>query len=372
MSHINILIVDDDLEKITVIIATLRKVVQDTLSISQANCVQDALEYLKEKEFHLLITDFNMPLRFDTPPDRSGGLNLIRAIYKTRNNLNVPLYIVCLTQFKDLKGNYDGVWKVWFYDNTDDSWQNKLREIVFHISLIKTRIISDKIETLFVEGYTDKRIIETTIKYYFPSILNKVKIEAINYGGGASWVERQIVIWGKTLTKNSAGNNYLKAVALFDDDDAGYNAIENVNRLIDINSAERKTFSILTSCYKYSILLKSIKSKGISLQTTIEDLFPIECYKIAKTKGWLSNRNTNTITIDFNKLKIEKSCLNYKTLNEHGFTDDEIIIILSKIDNDCKNKFCELVTNDFNNLLFVSYLVKNIIIKLKLVEEDDF
>src|SRR5690606_7820920 len=111
MNHISILIVDDDLNKISSIIKTVKEVFTETLSISQAVCVQEAIEDLQSKEFHLLITDLQMPLKYDDlNVDDNGGKSLIKALYKKKNNINIPMYIVGLTQFVELKNTYEGVW----------------------------------------------------------------------------------------------------------------------------------------------------------------------------------------------------------------------------------------------------------------------
>src|SRR5690606_16829220 len=135
-------------------------------------------------------------------------------------------------------------------------------DLIHHISLVKSRVKANKIETVFVEGPTDKKILESGIKYFFEEYLDKVFIDTINYGGGVAWVERQLFIWAKSLTTKKTADVYLKAVGLFDDDKAGNLGIESIRKQIDSDSAEFKTFSIIKSSSKYSVFLKSIKNKG--------------------------------------------------------------------------------------------------------------
>src|SRR5690606_35904440 len=212
------LIVDDDLNKISIIIQTIQEVVNDTLSISQASSVQEAIENLQKNEYHLMITDLQMPLKHDDLPTDDAGKSLIRNMYKKRNKANVPMYIVGLTQFEHLQEDFKGVWKVWHYDSSKEDWKIYLRDLIHHISLVKSRINSERIETIFVEGPTDKKFIKTTIEYFFKEYSDKIFIDTINYGGGASWVERQIIIWAKTLARHSKQDRYLKALGIFDDD----------------------------------------------------------------------------------------------------------------------------------------------------------
>ena len=367
MNHISILIVDDDLNKISSIIKTIKEVFTETLSISQAVCVQEAIENLQKKEFHLLITDLQMPLKYDDAPNDNGGKSLIKELYRKRNNVNVPMYIVGLTQFEELKNTFEGVWKIWHFDSSSEIWKINLRDLIHHISLVKSRVKADKIETIFVEGPTDKKIIESAFRNFFEEQSDKVYIDTINYGGGACWVERQLFIWAKSLTINSTEDVYLKAVGVFDDDEAGKVGIENIRKQIDSNSAEFKTFSIVKSSYKYSVLLKSIKSKGITFPTTIEDLLSIECWKVANHKGWIERRDLSKITIDNNILSLKKEDLNIENLKKHHFSDDEILQITSKIKDDNKKQFCNMVCElDKDVLISVSYLLKDVLEKLKI------
>lgn len=367
MNHISILIVDDDLNKISSIIKTIKEVFTETLSISQAICVQEAIENLQTKEFHLLITDLQMPLKYDDTPNDNGGKSLIKELYRKRNNINVPMYIVGLTQFEELKNTFEGVWKIWHFDSSSEIWKINLRDLIHHISLVKSRVKANKIETIFVEGPTDKKIIECGFRHFFLEYSDKIYIDTINYGGGATWVERQLFIWAKSLTINSTEDSYLKAVGIFDDDDAGRTGIENIEKQIDSGSAEYKTFSIIKSSYKYSILLKSIKSKGITFPTTIEDLLSIECWKLANNKGWLEKRDFRKITINNSILGLKNEDLTIESLKENHFSDDEILQITNKIKDDNKKQFCNMVCElDKGVLISINYLLKDVLEKLKI------
>ena len=242
MNNISILIADDDINKISVIIKTMKEVFGKTLLINQASCVQEAIEYLQEKEYHLLITDLQMPLRYGGVPDDSGGKTLLQKIYRKRTNVNVPMYIIGLTQFDDLKVDFRGAWQVWSYDSSIEDWKIDLRDLIHHISLVKSKILVEKIETLFVEGVTDSKIIEHTIKKYYEEYEDNIYIESVNYSGGASWVARKLHIWAKSLTINHSSNSYLKAVGIFDDDTAGREAIKKIRLEIPLDTADSRTF----------------------------------------------------------------------------------------------------------------------------------
>jgi CheY-like chemotaxis protein len=366
MNHISILIVDDDLVKISSIIKTIREIYNETLSISQASCVQEAIENLQSKEFHLLITDLQMPLKHDdSKPNNNGGKSLVKNIYRARNKVNVPMYIVGLTQFKELKNDFEGVWKVWHYDPRQSEWKENMRDLIHHISLVKSRVLMPKIETIFVEGPIDKKIIEATISNYFKEQSDNIYIDTIKYGGGASWVERQLFIWAKSLITDAAPGEYLKAVGIFDNDDAGIKAIVNLRKSIPINTAEDRTFSIIKNSYKYSPILKSIKTKGITFPTVVEDLIDIECWKEAMDKGWLTGRNLNSIKINDSILALSIESINEDELKKRNFTNEEILIITHKVNDEYKKKFSNLVCmSDQRVLIPIKYLMEDVFVKL--------
>lgn len=368
MSFISILIVDDDLKKITSIINAIKETISETLSINQASCVQEAIEYLQRKEFHLLITDLKMPIKHDDSPDDSGGESLVRSLYRRKTKANVPMYIIGLTQFIELKKDLKNVWNVWYYDASEEKWKESLRDLIFHISLVKSRINVEKIETLFVEGTTDKKIIKSTISKFYPKKEKLLFIDTLKFGGGASWVERQLFIWGKQLAIKTNDNKYLKAIGLFDDDKAGKDSIEKLRNLIDINSAESKTFIIRKCSAKYSPILKSIKKKGITFSTVIEDLLSEFFWEQAKKNEWLEKRDLTNIVIDDAKISLSiKSDFTEDRLEKFGFTKLEALIILYKIGDDYKKPFAKLIMESDKELLMpIKYLVDDFFESLSL------
>lgn len=368
MKHIQILIVDDDLAKIAGIIKTIREVFSGDLSVSQAQTVQEAVENLQKKEFHLLITDFQMPLRPGEQPDNNGGINLIKSLYKEKTRAILPLYIVGLTQFLELKEIYHGVWKVWHYDSAEDAWRKNIRDLIHHISLIRERVLEEKIETLFVEGTTDRNLLIKVFDFYYPEQKQRLTIETITFGAGASWVERQLFIWAKSLARKNGTGDYLIAAGLFDDDQAGNLAIERIRQQIPLESAESNTFVILKTACKFSVPLKAIKAKGITFQTALEDLAAPELFAEAKNRGWLIRRNSLHYQINMDLLLISTKEVDERTLSVAGFSDDEALMVLFKVNDKHKIDFNQLMLNSSKEqLLPVSFLLKEILERLKLI-----
>ncbi|QOW10283.1 response regulator [Kaistella flava (ex Peng et al. 2021)] len=359
--NISILIVDDDLIKIYSIIKTIKEVTSTSLHIDQACDITEAYANLKVTKYHLLISDLLMPLHKDGPLLPSGGIILVKELYKERKGLYVPLYILGLTQHEEYVTNFNKLWHVILYESENESWKSYLRDLIFHIERIKNYLNSYIIETIFVEGKSDKIIIKSTIDFYFKQLSPSVLIETLATGAGASWVERKILIWAKSLNKHIDGK-YIKAIGLFDNDDAGEKSITNILNVINENSAERRTFSLIRTESKYSNILKTINEKGVLLKTTIEDLVSIAVWREAEKLGWLTSRP------HFAFLHLSKDNIHSEYFKNLGFDDDEIFFILHSVKDECKEAFANLAITSQENLLYVSYMLKNCFFKLKLLD----
>lgn len=286
---ISLLIIDDDINKISVIISFLNEHFSCKVDIKQATNVQEAILYMQSNHFHLLITDLLMPIRDGENATEQGGSILINEIYRSKNRVNIPLYIVALTHLKDSSIAFSNIWKVWEYDSSSTSWRKNLKELFEHIEKIDSKIIKDKKETLFVEGETDKKIITQALKIYYPEYLNRISIETVKFSGGCSWVERQLIIWGKMLHRKDDGK-YLQAIGLFDNDKAGIQAINDLQNYVPNESAEHQTFSTIKLSTKHAKHLIPIYRNGICLPIRLEELYPVSCWEEAQKRGWLISK----------------------------------------------------------------------------------
>lgn len=366
---ISILIADDDIAKISSIIDAIHLYYKNQVEIKQASNVQEALEVLRDNHFHLLISDLLMPLRATEQPNEKGGEVLIKEIYKKRNKVNTPIYIVGLTQFKEVSHNFTSVWKVWQYNISEEDWKLKLRDLIFHISRIDSKIVKEKKPTLFVEGISDKEILMISFSIFFPQFINKISIETVNYGAGASWIQRQIIIWAKTLFR--VDEEYVQALGLFDNDQAGLDAMESVKEQIDKSSAEYNTFSMISFSTNYAKHLIPIYSKGIIIPITIEEMYSSQDWQYAKDKGWLVERKLSDDLLKDPK-KWDKTNQSLKQYIE-GFTfsHEEKVFIDYKIDENYKINFMNYikglsVSEQKKSLSAFEPLIEDVIKKLKL------
>jgi len=335
---ISLLITDDDINKISVIISFLNEHFSCKVDIKQATNVQEAISYMQNNHFHLLITDLLMPIRNGEDATEKGGSILISEIYRNKNRVNIPLYIVALTHLKDESIAFSNIWKVWEYDSSSTSWRKNLKELFEHIEKIDSKIIKSKKETLFVEGETDKKIIIQALKLYYPEYINQISIETVKFGGGCTWVQRQLIIWGKMLHRKD-DSKYLQAVGLFDNDKAGLQAINDLQSYVSNESAEHQTFSVVKLSVKHAKHLIPIYKNGICLPVRLEELYPVSCWDEAQKKGWLSSKK---LFNEINKTPTnwDQDALSFKDYIKSLDIPNELMIYIDKkVNDDYKSHF---------------------------------
>jgi CheY-like chemotaxis protein len=284
---ISILIVDDNNDKISEIISVVREKFDD-LHIEVNGDSFSAQRSLVKNKYDLLILDLNLPFRKDDIPNPDGGKILLQEINRN-DRIICPNYIIGLSQFVDSNAELSSIWNVLKYDPADSGWTIILQQLITHAVRARrnSSITNSKIETVYVEGKSDKRIILDGLKVFYPEYLDKIVIKESD---GASFVSRQIIILAKSLAKNAQGD-YIKALGLLDGDDKGNEAKSEIYRVVPENSAEMRTFKTIQLNKKYAKHLIPIFTKGVNIPITLEEIFPFEVWKYAEEQNWLDNRS---------------------------------------------------------------------------------
>lgn len=135
----SILVVDDNATKINAYKSVFSELNLSDEQVTYANSVIDAKKALSGTQFDILLLDLALPLRDDTAPVQSGGLNLLYEIAADRTTLKMPKNIFAISEYDDaineLQSNVD---RFYFssikYDTTSDNWKNRLRSYIDQIS----------------------------------------------------------------------------------------------------------------------------------------------------------------------------------------------------------------------------------------------
>lgn len=284
----NILIVDDNIDKIAKIVSVIEQVSSDFF-IDSVNDSHRAQLKLRSKKYDLLIVDLLLPIRVGEAPIPNGGELLIKEI-RRKKALIPPSLIVGITQHEEYESNFSSIWKLLVFNK--GNWDDDLKELVEH-SYRSRKYESKEISikpTVFVEGESDYSIIREAISLFQPAYIDKIDIKT-EKSAGASWVANQVVIWAHSLHKINGTGQLIKGIGLLDGDDAGLDAIAEINRIVKPDCTGSASFKIFKLKPDYAKDIIPLYQKGLVIPITMEELYSIDFWKFAEQQDWLENRS---------------------------------------------------------------------------------
>lgn len=103
MDNLNVLIIDDNYDKVTLVGAEINGL--EYINLEQKNNVKDALLYLKNHACDILIVDIVLPKILGEMPTDGAGVELIDMLFKNKI-YNHPLEIVAVTSHNSTYEHY--------------------------------------------------------------------------------------------------------------------------------------------------------------------------------------------------------------------------------------------------------------------------
>lgn len=360
---LKILIVEDLEDKIKDISTAISLVAQKFNF--EIECVSDyisAIDYLQLGEYDLLILDLNFPRKVGEKitPDLGFKLNNDIDINK---NLHAPRYITYLTQYSFQLEKMNLIWPIISYDKSNKDWSNKLQTIIKHIIKAKSFINQNLLPNVFVEGYSDKIILEAAIHVFYPDLLTKLRIRTAK-SAGVNWITNQIISWAHALNKmKDKPDEYLISLGLYDHDDASKKALEKLRTRMEKEIAPNKTFRILKHSLDYAIELREFKKNGYLLPISIEEMVDYSAWEYASQQGWLL-KEMKKITSKSNEQVIDQSLIKLDKV-------DKLQLYLYKFNDDHKQDFAKYIASlpDENKIVLLKNfkkLIEDICIKIKI------
>ena len=330
----NILIVDDSIDKIAKIVSVIEQV-SSNFFIDSVNDSFRAQLKLRYKKYDLLIVDLLLPIRVGEEPAHNGGELLIKEI-RRKKVLIPPSLIVGITQHEEYESNFSSIWKLLVFNK--NNWDDDLKEIVEH-SYRSRKYESKEIDvkpTVFVEGESDYSVIREAISLFHPDYIDKLDIKT-EKSAGASWVANQVVIWAHSLYKINGTNQLIKSIGLLDGDEAGHDAIAEINRIIKPDSTGAGAFKVFKLKPDYAKDIIPLYQKGLVIPITMEELYSIDFWKFAEQQEWLENRSKPDSLLKDPKLwdKMSQSLGDY--INSLELTESEKVYLRS-FKLSCKEK----------------------------------
>ena len=283
----NILIVDDNNDKIAKIVSVIKDV-SENFSIDTVIDSVSAQIKLQQVKYDFLLLDLLLPLRRGSEPVPDGGQKLLKEIYRNKK-IKVPTIIAGITQYEECKGHFSSIWKLLFFNKVE--WIDDLKEIILHIERSiqnQSDTLTIKRPTVVVEGETDYIILHESLKIFAPDFTEKIEIK-FQKSGGANWVSNQIVTWAFSHNKNKDGT-LVKCIGLLDGDQAGIDANKEINRVVKSDSTGANSFKIIKLSPEYAPDTVPLYKKGLALPVTLEELYPPEFWKLSENNNWVESR----------------------------------------------------------------------------------
>jgi AAA15 family ATPase/GTPase len=200
------------------------------------------------------------------------------------------------------------------------------RNSVIQNELDKLKLENDtdkKLPHIFVEGKTDKVVLEKLVAVFFPTISEKIKINCSgdDGGGSANAAGDRAKAW---YFYQKHEGSAVKAVLLLDNDDSGKKAKE------DFHASTNKSNSIVKAQFWEPSSMPVGINAGFALPIDLEFLYSCEVWTKASDDGWLEDRDPSSYITKSMQQKINKAAVENQQLNLFGEVDESLKIRITK------------------------------------------
>lgn len=200
---------------------------------------------------------------------------------------------------------------------------------------------------IFVEGESDKIILERSLQIFYPELIDAVSFETKRDGAGHSYVLDMLSGW---RSQHKHHTDRPKAAGIVDGDASS--SRDEFNKQPD-NIKSAKCF-----CYPKSDPLRGALAAGFKVPATLETLYPLDVWVDAKNKGILERRNpANVYPAHLTRRILEGDAKPgeglqdaWSILVEYDFKSEEKIKLARKL---CQGdqKSCEKILTNFKSIL---------------------
>jgi energy-coupling factor transporter ATP-binding protein EcfA2 len=173
-------------------------------------------------------------------------------------------------------------------------------ELIETIKDLKASVLVRDKPALYVEGSSDKRIIEAVLRALkLPATFEIVAKEGLN--GGANWVA------GCCVARAAMTDLQAKTAAVLDDDDAGAEGVLNIQARCEAIGRKGRVKCFVVGKVNGDDEVRKVKLAGIKIPFGIEEVCGREAWEHAELKGWLEERGRELIDKNTSLLTKEKT-----------------------------------------------------------------
>lgn len=221
--------------------------------------------------------------------------------------------------------------------------------------------LTTDLPTIFVEGPSDKLIIEACISKFF-SHARKVRVLCSQKnGGGHSWVKDSLIVWQHLRPENHA-------VGLFDSDEGAKKSYDEFVEKVESKKNGGQC------AHKFKIkpsgpALEIIKSR-LKLPISIDEICPLEIWEYAQLSNWLDDRLQAPLLYEFAETEITFT----KWISTKVPDQNLRIMVLKQVSSNFKKQFSSHVVKELKkqktglNFDPLKSLTESLLLKIKVIE----
>lgn len=362
-----VLIVDDSIEKISALSKEIYEIVPHA-HIETCENITNAILCLSESNFfNLAVIDLFLPFRSNEVPKKNGGEILLNEIYRKKQTLKIPNYIIGFSQYEDDATSFSPIWNVIKYcSNNSSQWKNSFKTLINHIHSTEFVNMSDDniLPSVFVEGLTDQFYLREAIEVFYKDYEKELNVIS-QKNAGANWVANQIPIWAMKLQKDQEGK-YIKAIGLLDSDEAGNIAKINIEKR-NLTDNEKQCCGLYQLKPNFNLDILEFYKNKCKIELEIESLFPLFILEYAESQNWLEFRTQTFIEPPSDWKQHEETSIQY--ISKKNISDAKLLY-LKKVKIEKKMAFCKYVESlDNKELVYQNFkiLIEELLRKIEVL-----
>lgn len=128
---INILLVEDNQEKIKNIVRVVEPFLGEEIVLNRANDINRAKEILRHKNIDIMILDIYLPQIYGDEVLQDGGITLLKTLKKSKT-YSYPRYVISVSGYENstkvFEASEGNIHKAIYYDPTSNQWEVTLQQ----------------------------------------------------------------------------------------------------------------------------------------------------------------------------------------------------------------------------------------------------
>lgn len=142
---INILLVEDNQEKIKNIVKAINPFLKEGTVLERANDINSAKTILRTQKIDIMILDIYLPQIYGDNVIKDGGITLLKTLKKSKT-YSYPRYVISVSGYEDSTKIFEtsdgNIHKAIYYDLTNNNWKIELQQCLeTAISIISNTVI---------------------------------------------------------------------------------------------------------------------------------------------------------------------------------------------------------------------------------------